>query len=216
MATPQNSDWNNFWQRTQSQRFGKISWSKQRILNVLSPHAVRGKRALDAGSGSGFFSAYFCDQGMDTVSLDFSQAALDMTAKTTQGRSQGVRADLLNDALQERFEKKFDLIFSDGLLEHFAPESQDKILQNLSAVLAANGVIVTFVPNRWSPWELIRPLYMPGIDEKPFTFSQLKKLHQRNGLKLAAAGGVNVFPFRISPEFLGPQFGMLLYVIAQK
>ena len=34
-------------------------------------------------------------------------------------------------------------------------------------------VFITVVPNCWSPWEIIRPIFMPGIEERPFVLSQL-------------------------------------------
>ncbi len=112
---------------------------------------------------------------------------------------------------------RFDLIFSDGLFEHFSDEKQDKILHNFISVLQKEGVIVTFVPNKWSVWELIRPFYMPGIEEDPFTLKQLVDLHTRNGLAVIEQGGINTFPFAFSPDrYFGSTFGMLLYVVAKK
>ena len=84
-------------------------------------------------------------------------------------------------------------------------------------LLADDGSLVTFVPNRWSPWELIRPFYMPGIEEAPFVLSELIELHERNGLCVIQKGGVNTLPFRLSPDkWFAEQFGMLLYTIARK
>jgi len=214
--TPQAKDWDSFWKRDQSKQFGRISWSKRRILRVLEPYCTDGKAALDAGCGSGFFSKYFCERKMQTVSFDYSQGALDMAQKTTDGRSTLVKGDLLEDSLAQIMPSKFDVIFTDGLFEHFSNECQDRIMQNLKSVLNADGVIVTFVPNRFSPWEWIRPLYMPGIDEKPFVLTQLVGLNRRNGLRVTQSGGVNTLPVGLSPE--GPVaavFGMLLFTVAQ-
>ncbi|GEM_PF-49987 len=49
MYSPQDTDWNRFWSRSASQQFGQPGWSKQRILKVLEPYAVDGKKTLDAG-----------------------------------------------------------------------------------------------------------------------------------------------------------------------
>lgn len=123
----------------------------------------------------------------------------------------------MEDDLSKIVSDKFDLIFSDGLLEHFSPTDQDKIVTNLSGVLASDGVLVTFVPNRWSPWELIRPFFMPGIEEDPFVLSQLIDLNERNGLKPLTSGGLNTVPFAFSPDgLLGSMWGMLLYTISKK
>jgi SAM-dependent methyltransferase len=217
MNLPQDNDWNQFWNRPASKQFSRISWSKRRIINILNPYAIEKKLALDAGCGSGFFSRYFCDRGMETIAADYSQGALDMAREVTDGRCRLFKADFLNERLDAKLESRFDLIFSDGLLEHFTNLQQDVIVKNWASVLSNSGVMVTFVPNRFSPWELIRPLYMPGIEEKPFILKELMDVHTRNGLKVIAKGGVNTMPFRFSPDaWFGPVFGMLLYVVARK
>jgi len=214
---PQSSDWNNFWTNRNRGQIGTISWSKRRIIEVIEPFLKNKKTALDAGCGSGFFSKYFCDFGLNTVSLDYSEKALEITRALTKGRSRTVKGDLLNDPLDKKIKERFDVIFSDGLLEHFTLCEQNQILGNLKSVLLTHGRIITFVPNKWSPWELIRPLFMPGIEEKPFVIHELVRLNVSNGLTVIRAGGINTFPFRFSPDrLLGPQFGMLLYTIAKK
>lgn len=217
MQTPQATDWNRFWSKPASQQFAKISWSKSRILGVLEPFAVTGKKALDAGCGSGFFSKYFCDRGMSTLAADYSDSALEMAKISTAGQCRLLRVDFLHEQLSVRLPERFDLIFSDGLLEHFPTEQQNIIIKNWASVLSDGGVMVTFVPNRYSPWELIRPLYMPGIEETPFVLKELVDVHERNGLSVIRKGGVNTIPFRYSPDkWVGSAFGMLLYVIARK
>lgn len=214
---PNHTDWDRFWTNDSTQKFTRISSSKRRILRVLKPHVVSGQRALDAGCGSGFFSKYFCDKDMLTVSLDYSKSALEIASRATAGRAKIVQKDLLNDRLAQDFDDRFDLIFSDGLLEHFSTQDQDRIFQNLKAVLNPQGVLITFVPNRFSPWKLLRPWFMPGIGETPFVLKELIGLNQRNGFKVMAKGGVNTFPCSFSPDrFLGAAFGMLLYTIAQR
>ena len=214
---PQAGDWNNYWSLDQTEKFTKVSWSKRRIIQTLQPFVKKGGRALDAGCGSGFFAKYFCDAGMTTTAVDYSKEALAIAQRLTESRVQVLQMDLVNDQLQKSFAQKFDLIFTDGLFEHFVPADQDKILKNFISVLSDRGVIVTFVPNKWSPWELIRPMFMPGIEEKPFVMKELRTLHQRNQLAVISDGGVNTFPFSFSPDqWLGRPFGMLLYVVTKK
>lgn len=217
LIKPEAKDWNHYWKLDKTQVFTKISWSKRRIMDVIGPYCQPGRAGLDAGCGSGFFSQYMLTQKMEVLAIDYSQAALDIAKNLTGGMVQAMKTDLLNDDLSKKTPKRFDFIFTDGLLEHFSPQDQDKILQNLKNVLKEDGVIATFVPNRWSPWELIRPFYMPGIEEKPFTLNELIVLHERNGYEIQKTGGINTLPFAISPDpLLGKTFGMLLYVIARK
>ena len=184
---------------------------------VLQKYIKENGKAIDAGCGSGFFSKFFCDAGMQTWSLDFSENALNMAKSATDGRSHLVQADLVDGALSQRLQERFDVVFTDGLFEHFGQAEQDKIILNLISVLSETGVLITFVPNRWSPWELIRPFYMPGIEEKPFILQELLNLSERNGMKVLETGGINTLPFRYSPDDLvGRLWGMLLFTVARK
>ncbi|MFA5088231.1 MAG: class I SAM-dependent methyltransferase [Candidatus Omnitrophota bacterium] len=215
--TPSAGDWNRFWGDERARGLPPAGWSKRRIISVIERHPVEKKKILDAGCGSGFFSRYFCDHQGETVSLDFSRQALENTATMTQGRAQILQLGLVKDGLAQAGLGPFDLIFSDGLFEHFSFSDQDIIMKNLMSVLADQGVIITFVPNRWSPWQLVRPFFMPGISERPFTLRQLVDLNVRNGLRVREKGGGNTLPVAFSPE--GPfasYFGMLLYTVAGK
>lgn len=207
--------WNNFWLKQEKPLPREISWSKQRMLCLLENYLTENKRVLDAGCGSGFFSKIFCDFHLKTVSLDYSPASLELTRKITAGRSLIIKANLLEQNLSAIFPESFDLIFSDGLFEHFSVIDQNRIMKIFLSILSSQGVVVTFVPNRWSPWQIIRPFFMPGITERPFTLRELLDLNQRNGLKLIASGGINTLPFRLSPEGnFAAKFGMLLYTIS--
>jgi len=216
IRTPQDADWNRFWEKDASKRFGRISWSKRRILRVLKPYLQESKTALDAGCGSGFFAGAFVEHGLQATAVDYSEKALAMARDNTRGKAAVARINLVDENLRDLLDTRFDLIFTDGLFEHFSPTDQDRILQNFRSVIKENGVICTFVPNRFSPWEIIRPFYVPGIEEKPFVLKELIKLHTRNGLEVVAQGGINTLPFWFSPDHLtGSLWGMLLYVITR-
>ncbi len=216
-SNPKEGEWNHFWTSQNYKSIQKTSWSKKRIIKVIAPYLKSAKNVLDAGCGSGFFSKYFFDRNLNVTALDYSAKALAMTKIMTEGRVTLVEADLLSGNLKEKINNTFDLIFTDGLLEHFSEDEQDKIMQNFKSLLSGNGYLLTFVPNRFSPWELIRPFYMPGIAETPFVSGGLISLHKRNNLKIIESGGINTLPFRFSPDkIFGRYFGMLLYAVAKK
>lgn len=217
MATPKPQDWTNFWNKSQAKKIISPGWSKKRIISVIDPYLVSGKKILDAGCGSGFFSKYFCDKNLAVTALDFSDGALRMAKEITQGRAKVIKADLTSGTVTQSLNEKFDIIFSDGLLEHFVDDAQDKIMKNFSALLNHDGVLVTFVPNRFSPWEIIRPFFMPGIDETPFVLSGLVRVNTRNDFAILKTGGINTLPFAFSPDkVFGRAFGMLLFTISKK
>ena len=64
-----------------------------------------------------------------------------------------------------------DIIFTDGLLEHYSKDEQDRIIKNMEEVKEVGGHMINFVPNRFSLWSLIRPFYM-DIRESPFVMRE--------------------------------------------
>lgn len=208
-------EWNNFWSINQDKQFKKISWSKKRIMNILDRYTDKGMTVLDAGCGSGFFSNYFISKSCKVYSLDYSDKAIEITRKTTQNKSfEYLKRNLLDKDLGLEFKNTFDLIFTDGLFEHFSKEEQEEIMKTFITMKKKQGLIVTFVPNRYSFWTIIRPIFMHGIKEKPFTLRELTSFMEGLGQKVIEKGGLNVLPVKYSPEFLGDRFGMLVYVVS--
>ena len=211
-----SNDWNIFWNKS-SIKFSKISYSKKRIIKILDKYVNYGDRIADAGCGSGFFSNYFSQNTDKVFSIDYSDSALALCKQQCNGKTQTIKLDLLSDNFSNIFNNNLEIIFSDGLLEHFDLVEQIKILSNLYNGLAPKGKLITFVPNKFSPWQIIRPIFMPNIKEKPFILKNLIKLHKKTGFRIIESGGINVLPIEYSPEkYLGNYFGMLLYVVCVK
>jgi 2-polyprenyl-3-methyl-5-hydroxy-6-metoxy-1,4-benzoquinol methylase len=209
-------EWNNFWKDQQSNKLTKPSLSKIRMMRILDKYVVKNMTVLDAGCGSGFFSNYFISKGCKVYSLDYSEKALEITKKITQNKAcEYLRRDLQDESLCLEFNNTFDLIFTDGLFEHFPQLEQENILKMFMKLKNKTGLIVTFVPNRYSFWTIIRPIFMWGIEEVPFTLKELISLVEGVGQKIINNGGINVLPIKYSPEFLGKKVGMLVYTISK-
>jgi cyclopropane fatty-acyl-phospholipid synthase-like methyltransferase len=211
----EKENWDQFWTSNTESRFTKKSWSKIRIMALLDEILKPGMKVLDAGCGSGFFSQYFITRDCEVYTLDYSDSALEVAKKKTANKSKAyLKENLLASDFGLRYANTFDIIFTDGLFEHFTKEDQDKILNNFKASKKNTGIITTFVPNKYSWWEIIRPLVMPGIHEEAFTLKQLKELH--HGLEILKEGGINVLPMRFSPDrSLGSALGMIVYCFAR-
>lgn len=184
-------------------------------MAVLNRYIKPNMTVLDAGCGSGYFSNYFLTRNCRVTALDYSKEALEIAKKLTGGKANYLQGDLLSKEFCKKYEGKFDLIFSDGLFEHFSRSDQLKIMQNMKLMKSKKGVITTFVPNKFSFWEVIRPIFMPQIEESPFILKDLVSLNEEGGLTVVEKNGLNVLPFKYSLEFAGKIFGMILYVIGK-
>ena len=207
------SAWDDFWGRRKGK--GHDSWAKRRVAGILSRYIEPGMDVLDMGCGAGFFSAYFISRGCNVYSMDYSEKALSMAKDITGCRAKMyINGDILDADVFAGIEAKFDIIFTDGLLEHYSGPRQDRIISKMKAVKKEKGHIINFAPNRFSLWSIVRPFVM-DIKERPFTMSGFIDLHRRNGLEVISSGGINVLPLKISPEgLLGRYFGMLFYCVS--
>jgi 2-polyprenyl-3-methyl-5-hydroxy-6-metoxy-1,4-benzoquinol methylase len=155
--------------------------------------------------------------GLEVTALDSSETALKLCQKFCDDKKniKYIKEDILSNYFSNNLKQNFDIVFSDGLLEHFNFNSQIKILKNFAKVLKPGGKIVTFVPNKFSPWQLIRPFILKGIYEEPMILKKLLFLNKTSGLKVIESGGINVLPVSFSPEnLLGSYLGMILYTIS--
>jgi 2-polyprenyl-3-methyl-5-hydroxy-6-metoxy-1,4-benzoquinol methylase len=209
-------EWDYFWNERETKQLAKPSWSKIRIMNILNKYVIKDMTILDAGCGSGFFSNYFISKGCRVYSLDYSERALEIAKNMTNNKAvEYLKRDLLDDSLCFEFKSTFDLIFTDGLFEHFSKNEQNLILNNFTLMKKKDGIIVTFLPNKYSFWTIIRPFFMPGIKEVPFLLEELIFFMKSGGQKIIENGGINVLPIKYSPEFLGNRVGMLVYSISK-
>lgn len=209
-------EWNNFWSSNQDRQFANPSWSKRRIMKILDRYVKGEMTVLDAGCGSGFFSNYFILKGCRVYSLDYSEEALTLAKRMTDNKCfKYLKRDLLNDDLSSEFKNKFDLIFTDGLFEHFTKQEQKQIMETFIDIKSDKGIVVTIVPNKYTFWTVVRPFFMRGIKEKPFSLNELESFGKKAGQDIIESGGINVLPIKHSPEFLGEKVGMLVYVISK-
>lgn len=106
----------------------------------------RYKRTLEVGSGSGADSAEMAKRGAIAFAVDFSKNATRLTRLISHKSGVGVQA-IRGDALSLPFSSSvFDLVFSEGLLEHVSLEDRQKVLEEQLRVLKPNGIIIVDIP----------------------------------------------------------------------
>lgn len=101
------------------------------------------RRCLEVGCGRGSLSAYFADAGWDCTLLDISMAAIER-ARSAFAEAGLVAQFDVGDCLALPYENdSYDLVFSIGLLEHFA--DVDRLIAEQTRVLVPGGIFIGYV-----------------------------------------------------------------------
>lgn len=97
--------------------------------------------------------------------------------------------------------ESFDLVFSAGLMEHFHDETS--FLKEMKRILHKDGVMITFVPARYSLWQIYLRLHfgnMPHGYEKSYTLTKLTSLFLNSGFEVIEIVGID--PFSLNAFFM--------------
>lgn len=196
---------------------------------------LAGSRCLDLGSGSGIFSSMLARRGADVVSMDLTQAGVELTGRTT--RFFGVPTDVVRgDAERAPFRAGcFDFVYSWGVLHHTS--DMDAALREVGRILKPGGRGMMMVYHKTSVvyylhglfWLILRGKLLAGhgLDSVQafYTDGFYHRYLTKAGLerKLADAGlavdafHVTQYEKKILPrmpvwvdEFLKRRFGMCL------
>jgi ubiquinone/menaquinone biosynthesis C-methylase UbiE len=142
--------WLRIWKTT---NFGKLSvWDDLcdlvfGLLQSLLPDDARGKRMLEAGSGTGRVSLRLAKSGANVLLIDISRVAMKFSKdvfKRLDAEGDFVVGDVLHLPFQD---SKLDNVWSSGVFEHFDPEEQKKEFNEALRVLRPHGKKIIIVPN---------------------------------------------------------------------
>ncbi len=119
--------------------------------------ALKGKRVLDLGCGSGVLSCKIAREGAEVFSVDLTQAAIDMARRNA--RAQGLALGLTrSDAENLPFASdSFDYVFSWGVLHHTS--NMDQALSSVFRILAPGGAGLMMVYHKNSIVYYLHGLY---------------------------------------------------------
>lgn len=153
---------------------------------------LAGKSILDAGCGSGNFLMCVCDRlgnrtlcGIDTV--------LPSKHKLQQERYGHIRfmeADIVDFSLDE----KFEVVFSDNVIEHLAPADLSTHLKSIRRALTKDGTLIAILPNRlFGPYDITRIIDNTLTNRLPALGSHLSESTYSEFLPLLRENGFGGF-----------------------
>lgn len=139
--------WNKFYSKTYDLEFLiQNIFCHQQLFSAVWEEAP--KKILEVGVGTGSMSVFLSFLGLNVVGLDNDKNIL-KKARILNEKLNGRAKFIWGDAYKLPFgDKAFDVIFSQGLLEHFQDED---IIKLLDEQLRVGKVAVLSVPNKFYP-----------------------------------------------------------------
>ena len=177
-------DWDTFWQFTSKQEgFNRLLYAihfrhYRRLLDGILPRAPR---MLELGAGSGVIARRLVQNWGGRVTLVDSNRLASQVFMSRRQPDEPLDY-VLGDVLELRFPPIFDLVYSDGLIEHFA--QKEGILAVHTQALKPSGYLLLFVPHNSL---FFRTLTRFGPDmgyEERYTLAALIELCHAHGLRI--------------------------------
>lgn len=189
----------------------------------LKDEELKGKKFLDLGCGTGWFSKEAVDRGAKVTSLDVGPNLLRITGEKCKNKSKLVIGDTLSLPFANNF---FDIVLSTEVIEH--TENPLKAISESIRVLKPGGILVLTTPNKlWYP-----AIFLANkVNLRPYegmenwiSFWQLKRAIQGRDLEIEKMLGFHAFPFfhpLVYPpldffDLFGKTFGFLMVNIGVK
>lgn len=202
--------WGDIWKGMNNIEFGKEPYMWKFYETLLGDYDFRGKRVLELGCGTGINTVLMSIRGARVTLLDSSREALKLAGRVMERFSQ--KGEFVHaDALNHGFENEFDIVHSEGVIEHFLGRERQQIVEAHARALKKNGMALIIVPNRKSPPYRIGKFiserlgtWMHG-EEYPFSRREFESRIKLSGLRIdKMIGGEFVFSFgwMLSPLWL--------------
>jgi 2-polyprenyl-3-methyl-5-hydroxy-6-metoxy-1,4-benzoquinol methylase len=162
------------------------------IFDEMLTEDLTGRKLLDAGCGTGWFSARACQRGAVVTSLDVGDRLLAQVAKKCQSER------VVGDVLALPFpDAHFDVVVCTEVIEHTVDAA--RAIAELIRVLRKGGTLVVTVPNR--VWHfavtLANALHLRPYEgyENWVSWPTLRREVERNHVIIDELRGFHLFPF---------------------
>jgi SAM-dependent methyltransferase len=192
------ADWDNFW-KSKSDVHSVYSNADRVLRNLTAVTDLKGKYVLEVGAGTGRDSLGLVKLGAEVFLLDYVASSLAIVRALSE--EEGVRAHLVQgNAFALPFpDLAFDVVFHQGLLEHFRAEEARKLLSENVRVLKGGGYLLVDVPQRYHIYTIIKHIliflgrWFAGW-EREFSVRELERVLRDHGLTLVRTYGEWMYP----------------------
>lgn len=189
-------EWDTYWQRTATT--GYVNYTPELLSAICTVMDIEGRRILEVGSGTGGNASWLAQKGAEVHMVDLSLPALQISARTFEQKGLKSRLTRADAHCLPYPDEYFDLVFHQGLLEHFADPSP--LLVEQWRVLRKGGFLVVDVPQRYSLYTIYKHLCMAlgrweyGAWETEFALEELKDLLTQAGFTVVHTYARGYYP----------------------
>lgn len=193
----------------------EVQWhveERARFFDLLAKYIglADARQVLEIGCGTAIDSHYLSriHDKVDFLAIDLSHEAVAVAQKFGEAMDSSVRVSVDNAETMQFESGTFDLVFSQGVMEHF--KDPVPALAEQLRVLRAGGYLVVDVPQKYNPYTIYKHKRLrEGIWEygweSEYSYGELKELGDRLGLQTVDVGaygygyfqdyGLGLFPF---------------------
>jgi 2-polyprenyl-3-methyl-5-hydroxy-6-metoxy-1,4-benzoquinol methylase len=184
------TDWAKHWRRG----YGDVVWKtwvmrlRRAYTHLLHAVTASNPSILELGAGSGQNSLMVAEilQAREITLVDFNEEALAICRETFRGKPFTVNY-VKNDILDLELSATFDLVHSEGLIEHFYETERERVFRRHVELCEPNGFIIILVPFESLQYDAFKWVYRRMNrwiyeDEQIFTRDELYALCRRFNL----------------------------------
>lgn len=184
------NDWNSFFHKKNEKILELLEFPEWIGYKKLLKHVKKPKKVLELGCGTGLISLKIAKKYNAKITLvDYSKSALEIAKKAFN--KAGIKAKFIkSDFFKLKIKDKFDLIHSQGVIEHFKNKEQKKLIRIHKKYLSKNGNVIILAPRP----SLIYRIWRKTIEKikGKWIFGYEKPLKLNEGIKLIESQGLKV------------------------
>ncbi len=201
------SHWDNFW--SEKKAVHEVYSNEDRVLrNVSKLMDLRNKKVLEVGAGTGRDSFGMVALGASVFMLDYSMNSLHIIKNLAVEEKVEV-SPVGGNAFALPFpDGSFDLVFHQGLLEHFRENQASELLRENIRILRSGGLLLVDVPQRYHIYTVMKHILI-AMDkwfagwEREFSAGELQALLRSLGVQPIYSYGEWMYPslfYRVTRE----------------
>jgi 2-polyprenyl-3-methyl-5-hydroxy-6-metoxy-1,4-benzoquinol methylase len=189
--------WSEIWKGFDDARFRGETYRWFFYMKLLGDYDLKGKKVLEIGCGTGINSVLMARAGAHVTLLDSSKEALGIAKRLLDSFS--LKGKLVyRDAFYHGFEGEFDLVHSEGVIEHFKGRYRQDIMDSHSRAAKMGGMVLIIVPNmKCPPYRIGKFLaektgtWIYG-NEYPYSSKELDFRMRKSGLEVEMMSGAEI------------------------